>query len=115
MTGFIRVAFRKEGMTLSYFGGEKKTNRCIARKKQGKGLMFFCSNWQHWLVGTCMMACFFLKESTFSDFEESCFWTLSIVQCFSLKTTFLPSSGKNGGKGVVPTLWDPLERASLNH
>jgi hypothetical protein len=34
--------------------------------------------------------------------EESCFRTLSIVQCFSLKTTFrklalLPSSGKGGG------------------
>jgi len=36
--------------------------------------------------------------------EESCFRTLSIVQCFSLRTTFrklalLPSSGKKGGKG----------------
>jgi hypothetical protein len=38
-------------------------------------------------------------------FEESCFWTLSIFQCFFiLKTTFrklalFPSSGKKGGKG----------------
>jgi hypothetical protein len=37
-------------------------------------------------------------------FEESCFMTLSIVQCFSLKITFrkpalLPSSGKKGGRG----------------
>jgi hypothetical protein len=53
-------------------------------------------------------------------FEESCFRTLSIVQRFSLETTFrkltlLPSSGKKGGEGVAPTLWGPLERASLNH
>jgi hypothetical protein len=52
-------------------------------------------------------------------FEESFFGTLPIVQCFSLKTTFrklalLPSSGKKGG-GVTPTLWGPLERATLNH
>jgi hypothetical protein len=38
-------------------------------------------------------------------FEESCFWTLSTLQCFFLKkTTFrmlalLPSSGKKEGKG----------------
>jgi hypothetical protein len=54
-------------------------------------------------------------------FEECCFRTLSIVQCFPLKTTFrklalLPSSGKKvGGKGLAPTLWGPLERANLNH
>jgi hypothetical protein len=54
--------------------------------------------------------------------EESCFWTLSIVQRFIFKeTTFrklalLPSSGKKkGGEGVAPTLWDPLERASFSH
>jgi hypothetical protein len=55
------------------------------------------------------------------QFEESCFRTLSIVQCFfSLKTTFrklalLPSSGKKRGGGVAPTLWGPLEIANLNH
>jgi hypothetical protein len=55
-------------------------------------------------------------------FEESCFWTLSIIQCFfPLKTTFrkldlLPSSGKKQeGEGVEPTLWGPLETATLNH
>jgi hypothetical protein len=37
-------------------------------------------------------------------FKESCFTTLFIVQCFSLKTTFrklalLPSSGKKWGGG----------------
>jgi hypothetical protein len=37
-------------------------------------------------------------------FKESCYRTLSIVQCFSLKTTFrklalLTSSGKKAGKG----------------
>jgi hypothetical protein len=37
-------------------------------------------------------------------FQESCFGTLSVVQYFSLKTTFrklalFPSSGKKGGKG----------------
>jgi hypothetical protein len=50
-------------------------------------------------------------------FEESCCRTLSMVQCFSLKTfrrlALLPSSG--WGEGVAPTLWGPLERASLNH
>jgi hypothetical protein len=51
-------------------------------------------------------------------FEESCFRTLSIVQCFSLKMfrklALLPSSGKRE-EGVAPTLWGPLERTSLNH
>jgi hypothetical protein len=53
-------------------------------------------------------------------FEESCFRTLSIVQCFFFKkTTFrklalLPSSGKKRGR-VAPTLWGSLQRASLNH
>jgi hypothetical protein len=42
-------------------------------------------------------------------FEESLFMTLSIVQCFSLKTKFrklalFPSSGKKG-EGLAPTLW----------
>jgi hypothetical protein len=42
---------------------------------------------------------------TMGPFEESLFRTLSIVQCFSLKTTFrklalLTSSGKKGGKGT---------------
>jgi hypothetical protein len=41
------------------------------------------------------------SDDSVMHFEESCFWTLSIVQCFSLKTTFrrlalLPSSGKWG-------------------
>jgi hypothetical protein len=60
------------------------------------------------------------SDDAVMHFEESCFRTLSIVQCFPLKTTFrklalLPSSGKNGGKVVEPTLCGPLERASLNH
>jgi hypothetical protein len=52
-------------------------------------------------------------------FEKSYFRALSIVQNFSLKTTFrklalLRSSFKNWvGKGVAPTLWGPLEKASL--
>jgi hypothetical protein len=41
-------------------------------------------------------------------FEESCFTTSSIVQCFSLKTfrklALLPSSGKKGGRGGPVTL-----------
>jgi hypothetical protein len=52
-------------------------------------------------------------------FEESCFTTLSIVHCFSLKTTFrkldlLLSSSKKGGQEVAPTLWGLLERALSN-
>jgi hypothetical protein len=55
-------------------------------------------------------------------FQESCFWTLSIVKCFfPLKTTFrklalLPSSGKKGwGEGWHLLCGGPLGRASLNH
>jgi hypothetical protein len=53
-------------------------------------------------------------------FEESCFRTLSIVQCFSLKTPFrklalFPSSGEKGGKRWHLLSGGPLERASLNH
>jgi hypothetical protein len=49
-------------------------------------------------------------------FEESCCRALSIVQCFSLKTTFrklalLPSSGKKGGRGGTYSV-GPLERVS---
>jgi hypothetical protein len=52
-------------------------------------------------------------------FKESIFRTLSIVQCFSLKnvseTGFASLLQVKMGEGVAPTLWGPLETASLNH
>jgi hypothetical protein len=53
-------------------------------------------------------------------FEESCFWTVSIVECFFFKKSFgnwlcFRLQVKKRGGGVAPTLWGPLERASLNH
>jgi hypothetical protein len=66
----------------------------------------------HWVVGwaeystTAHQAArlLILVRINYICFEGSCFRTLSIVQCFSLKTTFrklalLLSSGKKGGKG----------------
>jgi hypothetical protein len=59
------------------------------------------------------------------SFEESCFRTLSIVQCFSLRTTFrklalLPSSGKKNVEGMAhpsppPSLPEDGSRASFQN
>jgi hypothetical protein len=62
------------------------------------------------------MSCSILKGYDYgvTHFEEYCFRTLSVIQCFSLKTTFrklalLPSSGiKKGREWVAPILWGPV-------
>jgi hypothetical protein len=52
-------------------------------------------------------------------FEESCFWTMSIVQCTFFKEHFGSwlcfRLQVKRGEGVAPTLSGPLERNSLNH
>jgi hypothetical protein len=61
------------------------------------------------------------SEDGVMHFEESCFWTLSIIQCFFFKNDVSETDScfhlrvKTIGEGVAPTLWGPLERASLNH